>query len=409
MLNFDVSKPSRRPSSAGFSSLRYSFVILLAFCIHANAIEWVTTESYVVDADEQVDAETWAYAASSELAGEFARDLFLFSESGDLTGRFTGNVWALGMNMRFEGVCEQKVRLAGRTVQIAGHAKGGAALAGETVKVAESALIGDQLFILGGDVIVDGACAGDVKIIGRRVTLGGTFAGNVEISGDDIVIKNTTVIEGDLSYKSPRELALPRGATLAGELIRLQPEPVERDAFQVFMARVFSQLLWYVAALMVGIPFISLFAPLAAGSTLSLRIAPWRCMLYGFATVFLTPLVALLMLGAIIGIPLALLLLSSYGAILYLARFPIAIFIGTLIFRLRRPNSRYGMLLPLLAGLAIIYALTALPVVGGTLYFIFTVYGAGALVVAATSWKQRVIELKAAAADKESREEENNN
>lgn len=373
---------------------------VIALCLSADAIDWLATESYIVEEGERIDSETWVYTGSSELAGEFSRDIFLLSETGELTGDFAKNIWAMGINMRFDGECAEMLRLAGRTLRVAGNAKGGAMLAGETVKVAGSAVIGDKLFILGGDVIVDGVCEGDVKIIGNRVTLGGNFAGNVDISGNDIVVKSSTVIEGDLSYQSQRELMLPRGASLAGELIRIAPEPVERDTFQLFLATVFRQFFWYIAALIVGIPFIYLFEPLAANAMLGLRLAPWRCMLLGFAVAILTPLFALALMGVIIGIPLGMLLLGSYGVLLFIARFPIAMFFGSLIFRFKRPQHRSAMILPLAAGLGVFYVLTAIPVVGGTLYFIFTVYGVGALLVSAIGWKRRIIELQSALAAK---------
>jgi hypothetical protein len=92
--------------------------------------------------------------------------------------------------------------------------------------------------------------------------------------------------------------------------------------------------------------------------------------------------VAVVLLITIIGIPVALLLMSLYLLVLFLGWIIAALFVaqhGLAALRPGRPVTRGWQLLALLLGLVVLWLLKQLPLVGGLIGFVALLAGIGAL------------------------------
>jgi hypothetical protein len=92
--------------------------------------------------------------------------------------------------------------------------------------------------------------------------------------------------------------------------------------------------------------------------------------------------VAVALLITIIGIPLALLLMSLYLLVMFLGWVTAALFLaqrGLAALRPGRPVTRGGQLLALLLGLVVLWLLRQIPIVGALIGFLALIAGIGAL------------------------------
>lgn len=366
---------------------------MTAFVSPAHAAELISTNDFVVGSDTVLEGENWIYTQTGRVDGAVADELFILGEQVQLNGSFGNDVWALATSADFGGNVRDHLRLAGQKILVAGSAGGGLTAIGETVKCDANCIVAGDMLLLGSDVIFEGGCDGSARIIAKRATLKGDFAGDVELAAQDIVVASDCRIEGDLIYTAPKELFLPKPEIVAGELVRKEPAPKQIDLKQAALGRLVSQTLWFLGALVVGIPLVSVFSVFTIMSVDTLKRRTWRCLFVGFATLFLLPLFAFMIIGSVVGIPLALILGAMYGILIYLSKYPVAMLLGILVLRGRRPASFKGVLLLLVIGLAAIYLLTALPYIGGTIRFVITVYGLGALVSTLISKRRRVIKV----------------
>jgi len=106
------------------------------------------------------------------------------------------------------------------------------------------------------------------------------------------------------------------------------------------------------------------------------------------------PFVALVLLITIIGIPVALLLMSLYLLVLFLGWITAALFVaqrGLAALRPERPVTRGWQLLALLLGLAVLWVLRQIPFVGGWIGFIALLAGIGALTWRAFNGRQAAV------------------
>ncbi len=98
----------------------------------------------------------------------------------------------------------------------------------------------------------------------------------------------------------------------------------------------------------------------------------------GVAVFFLLPIVAVVLLATVVGIPLGLFLLLALALLYTVGYVAGAHAVGRMV--VKPPASRY---VAFLAGLGIVRLLALVPVVGGIVWAITTIVGLGALVVAA--------------------------
>jgi hypothetical protein len=94
------------------------------------------------------------------------------------------------------------------------------------------------------------------------------------------------------------------------------------------------------------------------------------------------PFVAIVLLITIVGIPLALLLMSLYLLVLFLGWVTAALFLaqrGLAALRPGRVTTRGWQLLALLLGLVALWLLKEIPLVGGLIGFVALLAGIGAL------------------------------
>ena len=139
----------------------------------------------------------------------------------------------------------------------------------------------------------------------------------------------------------------------------------------------------FLAALLVGMPFVG-FCPLTAGGAVrQLRTAPFKSLLAGLAALFAGPPLIAIAFSTLVGIPLALLLAALYAGLFYLAHVVVALWLGHAVLRASGPQTFGRVLSALAVGLFVLYFAAALPGVGALLVFPVLVLGGGALALAA--------------------------
>ena len=197
----------------------------------------------------------------------------------------------------------------------------------------------DHVVITGGAVVAPEQTAGDVVVIDGPVTIAGHATGDVvSVSGP---IRLTGRIDGDLIAVSDRALLGPR-ARVGGDLRYGDERPVLAPGARAVAERLGATIGWGVA--------------IAIGA----------------------PLLAILALVTLVGIPFGIGLLLAAIPVLLVAYTTTAWVLGRRVLR-DRSQSPWAALL---AGWGILRVLALIPVVGGLVGLVATLVGLGALAVA---------------------------
>jgi hypothetical protein len=250
----------------------------------------------------------------------------------------------------------------------------------------------DHVVITGGAVVAPGQTAGDVIVIDGPVTISGHATGDVvsvsgpirltgRVDGDLIAVSDRALlgprarVGGDLRYGDERPVLAP-GASVAGKISNEDWADTASGWGWV------SSLAWWLAVsvstLIVGVLLVWLApralsaAARAVGEHLGATIG------WGVAIAIGAPLLAVLALVTVVGIPFGIGLLLAAIPVLLVAYTTTAWVVGRRMLR-KRSQSPWAMLL---AGWAILRLLALIPIAGGLVGLVATVLGLGALTVA---------------------------
>jgi hypothetical protein len=227
--------------------------------------------------------------------------------------------------------------------------------------------------IFDGPARVEGTVTDSLVVFNGRVEIIGTVRGDVVVFNGDVVVHDGAQIGGNLVTRSTPEVD--EGADIAGEQRSIATGADWADLG--FAGRFVWWLAYTISAFVLGLILLVVAPRLDPAITWAARERTGASIGIGVATFILLPIVAVLLLATIVGIPLGLFLLLGL-ALLYTVGYVVgAHAIGR--FLVREPRSRF---IAFLAGWAIVRVLGLIPFLGGLVWILVTIFGRGALVAA---------------------------
>lgn len=272
-----------------------------------------------------------------------------------------------------------------------------AALLALTLSAGGASAATDHVVITGGAVVPAGQTAGDVVVIDGTVRIAGHATGDVvsvsgpvrvtgRIDGDLVAVSDraflapTARIGGDLRYGDEKPV-IARGARVAGTVKNENWADVGNGWGWI------SALVWWLAVSVSTLIVGALLVWLAPGALLAaeraVRERLGATIGWGVGLAIGVPLLALLALVTVIGIPFGIALVLAAVPVLLVAYVTSAWIVGRRLLR-NRSASAWGSLF---AGWGLLRLLALVPVLGGLVGLAATVVGLGALTVAL--WRAR--------------------
>ena len=351
----------------------------------AASLSFKSPEQFILPENQSVTNELWLLTAGADIRGTVEDDLIAVGSTLIVAGDLRRDLWALGNEVDFTGRAAGHTRLAGRTLEIQGAVGGNLLAIGQSVSVSAGSEVAGDALLLGEDIVVEGRMHGRTRLYAPRVTLSGIFDGTVHIQAEDIVVHPSAEIRGDLIYISSRDLILDQRVKLSGELIREEPLAALHKPTMTLSQIVSIQLLLFLAALLVALPFLAAFPGYAGCSVRWLRQSGWKCALTGFAAFGLFPMAIVILPFTLVGIPLSAVLLLVFLLLLYLSKFVVGLAVGGWILRRRGPLPFWRAMSTLGFGLVLLYVLINVPVLGLAVWLLTVWLGLGSLILAAAS------------------------
>lgn len=312
-------------------------------------------DQFIIPAGESVSGNTYVASGNVNLAGQVVGDLYTAAGTNAITGQVTDDVAVIG----------------GNTV-ISGH-------------------VGGDVRVIGGQVVITGSIGGDVLVMAGSLTLSGAVLGDVDFIGGRLVITETGTVGGGVTYRSDRRAQISEQAVIAGDItydqtlaekLGLLKEAGSSAAFKSTLLALFGAWLFLKLIMLIfaGLVLLWLLPEAVERISEAANQAPGRSLLIGFIAALLMPLLALVLLITVVGMPLALLIVLSYAGLMLLSALLSGLWLGAWLdhYFFKRRSWRFTPVTAI-SGIIILFLLSYLPVVGWLVTAGFTLLLWGAM------------------------------
>jgi cytoskeletal protein CcmA (bactofilin family) len=259
------------------------------------------------------------------------------------------------------------------------------------VVVAEDEVVNGPVVSIDGPATVDGTVDDDVYVGDGRLDIRGRVTGDVLVVHGNVLI--TGRVGGDVIALDGR-VTTRDGAQVNGD-VRSRKEPnvapgtVRGDVKTINIGNLFTGFLiafliylWIAVTLSVallGLVFVLLF-PRAADAAAAAGRRFWPTLGWGAVVGIVGPILGVLVLVTIVGIPFGLTILSALNVLAPLGYVASSLILGRLMVKGTSTGARIGAFF---AGFGILRAAALIPGLGFIVWFLVCIYGLGALTQAA--------------------------
>ncbi len=309
-----------------------------------------------------------------------------------------------------QGTVNGDVIAGGGYVTIEGTINGDLLIGGGRVEIRNTAVITGELWAIGGAIQLDGKIDGDVSIYGGQANISGEMnslsaelgqltlkdlkvLGDTDISAGILDIGPGTLVEGDLIYSSPNEVALADDLQVGGEITieeyysdEMLAEMESAEANKTFLDKIGLQgkVISYLMLLSIALILLEIAPNYTKRVAVSVADSFWKSIGLGLLALIIAPILIIFLLFTVVGIPLSVILTIIYILAIYLAPIWFSYWLGSLLLRLNKKKTlpKYGVRAGALAlGLLIYKLITLIPVLSTLVYTIVLLSGFGALLL----------------------------
>jgi cytoskeletal protein CcmA (bactofilin family) len=234
--------------------------------------------------------------------------------------------------------------------------------------------VNDDVFVGKGRLVIRGHVTGDVLVVSGDVLITGRVDGDVVALRGRVTTRDGARVRGDVRSRQTPDIA---PGTVRGNVKTLNVGNLFAGFLLVFLIYLWIAVTVSVAIL--GLLFLLLF-PRAADATAAAGRRFWPTLGWGALVGIVGPILGVLVLFTIVGIPFGLGMLSALNVLAPLGYVASSLILGRLMVKGTSTGARIGAFF---AGFGILRVAALIPGIGVIVWFLVCIYGLGALTQAA--------------------------
>jgi phage baseplate assembly protein gpV len=309
-------------------------VVLLGSCCTASAfrIEYGNT----VNITRPVYEDLFIAAGTITISAPIYGDLIIAGGTVIISDTVTNDILLAGGTVTFNGFVGDDIRCAGGNIRISKNVTGDVVSAGGNIIIDRGVTI-DGLLTSGGNITVDGNINGEVKSAfgtfilngsiakdmdcrGGKLTVNGIVGGKAVLSATDIVIGNDAAFNNDVRYWNKKGKLDFKQSLKNGKAVYDASLQMKTGQWYYLGAATVIGLLWYLGMALLMIMIVQyLFGNTLKKAADTVFNNAVKCLGYGFLYFIAVPIAAVIAFITVIGVPVGVLLVFGYVALLMLA------------------------------------------------------------------------------------------
>ena len=365
----------------------------------ARAATLQVGESVSVPADQ---GDVYAAAGQVILDGAIEQDLVVAGGMISIDQDVKGDLLAAGGNIIVNADIGDDLRMAGGNISINGHVGGDVLVFGGTISFGSQAVIEGDIIAFGGLVVLNGDINGSVLSNAGDLTLRGNIRGSADLRAETLTVGGSvggpailvgskslnllddTNLTGDVRYwteRGPVDFGTAiRGQATYDRTLAVTQAFINISFWSYVLWAIALSIIWNAVLILVLVPLIK--RPfLRAAEHLNAHL--WMDLGLGALYIFVTPILAMVLMATVIGLPIGGLIMLGYFASLFLAKtLPAIVLTRWLELRTKQKWSNGKVLLISLGLMLVLQLLGLIPIVGWLANIAAVLFTFGALLVA---------------------------
>lgn len=328
----------------------------------------------------RIDGNMYVASLRSRIDTDVMGDLTLAAFTSSVYGNVGGSLHLLAGRTSVYGNVGGSVYVAGGNVDIRGTVEGDVVIAAGRIELRDGSRVTGDVVVLAGQLDSHGTVDGTLYASSLLLDQSGTVNGDLQVQADRLSIGRGATIGGDLRYQAPTDADIASGATITGETERTNATPwtgVGTGALAPF-----GTLLKVVWALVTAAVLVAV-APRLMYRFAEIASPVVQPAILGAIGLVALPMLAIIAMVTVLGLPVGVLLLVGYLVALYLSQVVVGLALGRFLLPRRwRDGSRGYLLLAGTLGLILIGLLRLLPFpyVNIAVTVVVTLLGFGAII-----------------------------
>ncbi len=329
-----------------------------------------------------VNAKESLYQFDNNLSVEdqFDGTVFFGGDTVFTNSQVNGAAFVAGNNVEVSGETEYGF-MAGNSLKITGKVNNDLFAAGSNITINGKASIARDAYLAASTISISNVTIGrDIKMTAATVTLSDvTIKGDVYISATTINLEDSVVIEGTLSYNENAVINGIKNNTInAVDTYEVQNTEAA-TLMSNFKDKLFGIISGFIILLIMYLVFPNLFKKID-DKVEDNKVSNYFSKIgIGFIGLIMIPIISIVSICTVIGMPIGLVLLASYIMSLYLGTLITAYVVGNKLYTLGL-KKEYNFYTVSFLGLAVMAALGLIPFVSGLVGFFGLLFGLGMII-----------------------------
>ncbi len=317
-----------------------------------------------------------------KLDGIIEGDLISASRSLVQSGLILGSLNAVAQDVDVLGEVKGSVRVFAQNINVNGTVDRNLVAFGYSVDVKPGAQIHKDITAFCGKMTLDGKLGGNLKGSMGELVISGVVNQDVSVEADKITLMPTARVLGNLKYKSEKEAKIESGAQVSGEIVWTELKTTkDKKPKSIFTGKpIIPEILFLLALMVTGVVLTLICRKDAYQAKQAVADSFLKTLALGFVVMVCVPIAVIILIVSVIGIPIAAIAFFAYAVLIYIAKIPVATFVGEKIIKALGKEGQPSLIWSMLFGLVVLTLALNIPYLDWLIYFLVLFTGFGAII-----------------------------
>jgi len=366
-------------------SVFFAFLVFFLLTPPAYAVSFRSGDSVNIGKDEVISGSLYTAGTTVTVDGVVDGDVYCAGQHVVINGTVNGDIFCAGQSVTVRGDVSGNVRIVGQMVTIEGLVDRNVTLLGQTTTISDASVINGEVALRAQASLIEGSIGREIYGGAENMTINGAVAGDVTVDVGTLSIGRDAAIAGNVTYTSQNDISM-QGDAIGGTVVKKLP-PIEATNHRILPAKkisggnvfVWGLLKSIVLYLLLGVLVLVLFPSMYKKHLDIVGHNIARTMGTGFLVCVIVPILLMICVITIIGIPVTILGAILFGLSYIIGRLIVFLYVGKHIVKQFPKYKAQSQWVGLLVGIVASVFVLHIPFIGWLFSALATCWGFGVL------------------------------